>query len=249
MNVLDLFSGIGGFSLGFERAGFKTVAFCEIDPFCQEVLKKHWPETPIYDDVREITKSRLVSDGIGRIDVVTGGFPCQDLSQAGHQKGINAERSGLYKENLRVVSDLMPEIAVFENVTELLIGDNGRWFAQFLYDLAEIGFDAEWHCIPASEFGAAHHRDRVWIIAYPNGTNVQGFKFPKPFCVNPEESRGRQHTRAINACLSADDYIEWRRNINELPQELGALKAYGNTVYPDITEYIGRAIMEGKKNA
>jgi len=168
MNVLDLFSGIGGFSLGLERAGFKTVAFCEIEKFPQKVLKKHWPGVPIYDDVREITNERLISDGIGRIDVITGGFPCQDLSVAGNQKGIEAGRSGLWSELCRIIGDVRCEYAIVENVTALISGDNGRWFGKVLGDLAQIGYDAEWHCIPASELGAHHHRDRVWIIATKN---------------------------------------------------------------------------------
>ena len=164
MNVLDLFSGIGGFSLGLERAGFKTVAFCEIEEFPRKVLKKHWPVVPIYEDVRNVTRERLVSDGIPRIDIVTGGFPCQDISVAGNQKGIEAERSGLWSELCRIIGDVRPRYAIVENVTALISGNNGRWLGKVLGDLAEIGYDAEWHCISASELGAHHHRDRVWII-------------------------------------------------------------------------------------
>ena len=167
LKVLDLFSGIGGFSLGLQRTnGFETVAFCEIEDFPKKVLKKHWADVPIYEDVKNVTRKRLVSDGIPRIDVVTGGFPCQDLSIAGNQKGIEAERSGLWSELCRIIGDVRPRYAIVENVTALISGDNGRWFGKVLGDLAEIGYDAEWHCIPASELGAHHHRDRVWIIAY-----------------------------------------------------------------------------------
>ena len=167
MKVLDLFSGIGGFSLGLERAGMETVAFCEIEEFPRKVLAKHWPNVPIYEDVRNVTAERLRADGIGRIDVVTGGFPCQDLSVAGKQAGIHAERSGLWGELCRIIGDVRPRYAIVENVTALISGDNGRWFGKVLGDLAEVGYDCEWHCIPASELGAHHHRDRVWIICYP----------------------------------------------------------------------------------
>ena len=164
LKVLDLFSGIGGFSLGLERAGMETVAFCEFDEHAQRVLKKHWPDIPIHEDVRTLdgTKYR------GSVDVVCGGFPCQDLSHAGKKAGIEGGRSSLYREMLRIISECLPRYAIFENVSALITGESGRWFAQFLYDLASIGYDAEWHCISASELGAYHHRDRVWIIAYPN---------------------------------------------------------------------------------
>ena len=169
MKILDLFSGIGGFSLGLERAGMKTIAFCEFDKHAQKVLKKHWPDVPIYGDVRELTHERLKSDGINGIDIITGGFPCQDISIAGKQAGIKeGTRSGLWSECARLVGEIRPKYAIFENVTALLSGEQGRWFQRVLFDLSQIGYDAEWHCIPASELGAHHHRDRVWIIAYPS---------------------------------------------------------------------------------
>src|SRR4051794_38144778 len=103
MNVLDLFSGIGGFSLGLERAGMRTVAFCEIDPKCREVLAKHWPGVPCYPDIRTVTGPDLAADGVGPIDVICGGFPCQDISLAGKGAGIEGERSGLWSDYARVI--------------------------------------------------------------------------------------------------------------------------------------------------
>lgn len=133
LKVLDLFSGIGGFSLGLERTGgFETVAFCEIEKYPQKVLAKHWPGVPIYEDVKELTKKQLDTDGITGIDVITGGFPCQDLSVAGKQEGIEAGRSGLWSELCRIISDIRPRYAIVENVTALISGDNGRWFGKFL---------------------------------------------------------------------------------------------------------------------
>ncbi len=174
MKVLDLFSGIGGFSLGLERAGMTTVAFCEIEDYPQKVLKKHWPNVPIYNDVTELTYDRLKSDGITNIDVITGGFPCQDISVAGKQAGIcEGTRSGLWSEVARLIDEIRPKYAIMENVTALISGGGGRWFGRVLGDLAEIGYDAEWHCIPASQLGAHHHRDRVWIIAYPDITAMR----------------------------------------------------------------------------
>ena len=167
MRVLDLFSGIGGFSIGLEKAGFETVAFCEIDSYAQKVLQKNWPGVPIYDDVRTITADRLAADGIG-VDVITGGFPCQDISVAGNQAGIaDGTRSGLWSECARLIGELRPRYAIFENVTNLLNGERGDWFKRVLWDISALGYDAEWHCIPASAVGAHHRRDRIWIVAYP----------------------------------------------------------------------------------
>lgn len=244
MKVLDLFSGIGGFSLGLERAGMETVAFCEFDEHARKVLKKHWPEVPIHNDVRTLDGKQYR----GTIDVVCGGFPCQDLSAAGNQKGFGGERSSLYREMLRIISECLPRYAIFENVTNLLAGDRGRWFGQFLYDLAQVGYNAEWHCISGSAIGTAHHRDRVWIIAYTNGPNGQGLDFQKSLFSYSEESRRREYTRAVDAAKKADDYARERPNFDEVPEELGAikgdLKAYGNAVIPQIPEILGHAIME-----
>ena len=170
MNVLDLFSGIGGFSLGLERAGFKTVAFCEIEPFCQKVLKKHWPEVPIFEDVTALNKETLHAAGI-TVDVICGGFPCQDISFAGKGAGLEGERSGLWREFARLIGELRPRYVIVENVAALL----SRGFEQVLGDLASLGYDAEWHCIPASAIGAVHHRDRIWIIAYTNDQTQSAF--------------------------------------------------------------------------
>ena len=114
MRVLDLFSGIGGFSLGLERAGMQTVAFCEIEPYCRAVLRKHWPNVPCYEDVRNLTADRLRADGIS-IDVICGGFPCQDISTAGKGAGLAGERSGLFYEIARLVGELGPRYVILEN--------------------------------------------------------------------------------------------------------------------------------------
>jgi DNA (cytosine-5)-methyltransferase 1 len=171
LRVLDLFSGIGGFSLGLERTGgFKTVAFCEIEPFPRKVLAKHWPEVTCYHDVRELTANRLAADGIG-VDVICGGFPCQDISVAGKGAGLAGERSGLWSEFARLIGELRPRYAIVENVSALL----GRGLADVLGDLAALGYDAEWHCIPASAVGAPHRRDRIWIVAHPRRFSGAGW--------------------------------------------------------------------------
>ena len=173
LTVLDLFSGIGGFSLGLSKTGgFRTEAFCEIESYPQQVLKKHWPGVPIYDDIQELTSERLVSDGIPAIDVITGGFPCQDISNAGKQAGIEGSRSGLWGEFARLIGEIRPKYAIVENVSALLSGDRGQWFGAVLRDLAGIGYDARWGCISAADCGALHLRNRVWLLSFPNGSQV-----------------------------------------------------------------------------
>lgn len=164
LKVLDLFSGLGGFSLGLERTGgFETVAFCEIDPFCRHVLAKHWPGVLIHDDIQTLSADWLAEMGAWP-DVICGGFPCQDLSYAGKGAGLAGERSGLWREYARLIGEIRPAFVVVENVAALL----GRGLGDVLGDLAALGYDAEWHGIPASAIGAPHRRDRVWIVAYPS---------------------------------------------------------------------------------
>jgi DNA (cytosine-5)-methyltransferase 1 len=161
MRVLDLFSGIGAFSFGLERAGMKTAAFCEIDPYCRRVLARHWPGVPIYEDVKELTAKRLRRDGIA-VDLICGGFPCQDISVAGPGGGLDGTRSGLWWEYRRIIEELRPEWVVVENVDAL----RGRGLDTVLLALDALGYVGEWHLIPASAVGAPHRRDRLWIIAH-----------------------------------------------------------------------------------
>jgi len=156
--VLGLFSGIGGFELGLQRAGFEIVAMCEIDPFCRSVLHKHWPGVPVAADV---TQMRFYK---GMADVVTGGFPCQDVSCAGKRAGLSGGRSGLYRELVRAIRLVRPQHAIVENVAALL----GDGMGTVLGDVAESGFDLEWDCVPACAIGAPHERDRVYIVAHAN---------------------------------------------------------------------------------
>jgi len=250
LRVLDLFSGIGGFSLGLERTGgFETVAFCEIEEFPRKVLAKWWPDVPCYRDVRDLTAERLAADGIAA-DVITGGFPCQDLSSSGKQGGISAGRSGLWSELVRLVGEIRPQFAIIENVTNLLAGNGGAWFATVLSDLAAVGYDAEWHCIQAANIGLPHGRDRVWILAYPNGERWGGlvksqqvqsarlyFESYQPWGANPLWILPNVERIFANR----DGAIE--RNDNGLSEGMDRLKACGNAVVPQIPELIGRAIL------
>jgi DNA (cytosine-5)-methyltransferase 1 len=260
LKVLDLFSGIGGFSLGLERTGgFETVAFCEIEKFPQKVLAKHWPGVPIYEDVKELTAERLAADGITGISVITGGFPCQDLSIAGKQSGINAERSGLWTELARLIGELRPQYAIVENVTALLSGESGRWFQRVLGDLAEIRYDCEWHCIPASSVGAIHDRDRVWVIAYPNKIGSRnGFNYIRrnKLLYGLErftEKSEPKWERVLGGIRENFQTRNWEllkarvRGMDDgLPSEMDRARCsgLGNAVVPQIPELIGRAILE-----
>ena len=244
LKVLDLFSGIGGFSLGLERTGgFKTVAFCEIEEFPRKVLRRHWPDVPIFEDVRTLHAADLPEP----VDVICGGFPCQDLSCAGKQAGFDGERSSLYKEMLRLIGECRPKYTIFENVTALLTGNRGKWFAQFLYDLAEIGFDAQWDSLPASFLGAIHRRDRVWIAAYPVGANVEGLDMQEPIRAYQEKPFRWELARAIDEALPADDYARMRGTHDGVQEVMDRLKALGNAVVPQVVEVIGRAILEADK--
>ena len=171
MTHVDLFSGIGGFALACRHVGLKTICFCESDPFCHRILAKQWPDVPISDDVKQFNGNEWQ-----RPTLLTAGFPCQDASIAQTRKersGLDGERTGLWSELARVISEARPKFALMENVTNLLVGDGGDWFGRILRDLAEIGYDAEWHCIPASHVGAPHQRDRVWIVAHANSEGLE----------------------------------------------------------------------------
>lgn len=266
----SLFAGIGGFDLGFERAGFKTVWQVEIDPFCRKVLEKHFPDARRFSDIKDCHGGlesvcwnhrpfRQCDDCLAPVDVISGGFPCQDISAAGEGAGIDfGERSGLWREQLRIIGEIRPKIASVENVSALLDGDLGR----VLGDLAEIGYDAEWDSLPAAAFGAPHLRDRVWILAYPRqeyGRNARrNNNHGRCKNVLPEGNGGEQtewcEDRELVALVpgvhqgsSADWWLSQSRvarSVNGLPRELVDARngALGNAVVPQIAEWLGHRI-------
>lgn len=191
MNVGSLFAGIGGFELGLERAGFEIEWQVEIDPYCRAVLEHHFPQASRFEDVREVGAANLAP-----VDLICGGFPCQDLSAAGKGAGIDGARSGLWSEFARIVRELRPRYVLVENVPALLTGKGKRWdrapIGRVLGDLAEVGYDAEWARLSAREFGAPHLRQRVWIVAYPRedadpeilGRGTRGAR--RPSCLRPD---------------------------------------------------------------
>ena len=170
LKLLDLFSCIGGFSYAAEKivGGYKTTQFVEIDPYCQSVLHKNFPNIPIHDDIKTFKAKK------GQFDVLTAGFPCQDLSVAGRQKGIGeGTRSGLFYEIIRLLGEIQPKFVLFENVRNLLSHEKGATFQEILFQIAKAGYDAEWSVVSAKDLGACHKRERLWIIAYPFSDRVQ----------------------------------------------------------------------------
>ena len=234
LRVLSLFAGIGGFDLGLERTGgFETVAFCEIDPFCQRVLAKHWPGVPCYDDVRSMEFAA------GRADVITGGFPCQDVSRAGKRAGLSGARSGLYRELVRAIRLVRPRYAIVENVAELLRDGMGV----VLGNLAESGYDAEWDSVPAGFVGAPHWRDRVWIVAHAVGAGLERW-------CPAQAARTTQRELASRACrigTSWPDAPNVPRVGYGLSDWVHRVRALGNAVVPQIPEMIGRAILAAER--
>lgn len=231
----------------------RTVAFCEIDPFARKVLAKNWPEVPIFDDIKTLQGS-----DVDAADVICGGFPCQDISFAGTWNtggvGLAGERSGLWFEYLRIIGEIRPKYVIVENVAALL----NRGLGTILGGLAEVGYDAEWHCIPASAVGAPHIRDRTWIVAYPQ----QEQRIRAVF----NADHASQEIR-LEACKRDADGIRsevggTRRSIPgrwvdqpDPPRVVDGvsdwsyrLGACGNAVVPQIPELIGRAIIEYERS-
>ena len=186
LKLLDLFSGIAGFSYAAEKivGGYKTTQFVEKDPYCQSVIRKNFPNIPIHDDITTFKAEK------GQFDIFTVGFPCQDLSVAGRKKGIGkGTRSGLFYESIRLLREVRPRFALFENVRNLLSHENGETFQEVLFQIAKAGYDAEWSVISARDMGACHLRERIWIVAY---TNDYGSSSSERLRVDGEADSGTQ---------------------------------------------------------
>ncbi len=242
--VLDLFSGIGGFSLGLERTGgFKTVAFCEIDPFCRRVLAKHWPEVPIYEDVRSLTADALARDRIA-VDIIAGGFPCQDLSRAGTGAGIHGPQSGQWGHFARLIGELRPQFVLLENVAALLDGG----MATVCGDLASLGYDAEWDVISACALGAAHMRQRVFLVAYPN--SIYGRKGLRNTVAHQHRPlQAVYDLEGARACVRArlENPSALYGGADDAPDRMDRNRAIGNSIYWQIPNLIGCVILDKVK--
>lgn len=267
MKFGSLFSGIGGFDLGFERAGMECAWQVEIDPFCQKVLEKHWPKVRRYGDVKEVGKQNLE-----HVALICGGFPCQPHSVAGKRQASEDERD-LWPEFFRIICELRPEWVVAENVRGLLSSETGRFFGGVLKDLATCGYDAEWQVLSAAAFGAPHIRERVFIVAnlasqrertisistrrpHKKSINAHGI-FENVSNINRQGLEiGETQTHHTVFPIERRDLgfrgetTNWRvepdlaRMVSRVPNRVDRIKGLGNAVVPQIAEWIGKRIME-----
>lgn len=235
MTYGSLFSGIGGLDLGMDRAGFDCKWQVEFSEYCRKVLEKHWPQVYRWDDVCTFPPTQLDA----AVDVICGGFPCQDVSLAGNQNGIKGLRSGLYAEMLRVVECLRPRAAIIENVSGLRYRGG---LGVVLRDLSRIGYDAEWTMLSACQFGAPHTRKRMFIVAYPNSNGLQGSERRSEeseiiqgriftLC-NPPERQGWQQLPSPCFC----------RGIDGISRKVDRTRGLGNAVAPVVGEFVGRCV-------
>ena len=241
----SLFTGIGGIDLGLERAGMQCRWQVEINNHATQVLEKHWPTTPRFRDVRTVGKHNLEA-----VDLICGGFPCQDISLANvfNPQGLDGERSGLWSEFYRIICEVQPRYVLVENVAALLY----RGLARVLGDLARSGYDAEWHMLQASDFGYPHERKRLFILAYPNTNRRIRIRQPHHLQGGYRVDTGQASDKMV---LLRDmvAHLEQRwgtpsvcRVDDGLPFWLDRLERLGNAVVPDVAEYIGACILQAE---
>jgi DNA (cytosine-5)-methyltransferase 1 len=291
MRFGSLFAGIGGMDLGLERAGMQCAWQVEIDHYARRVLEKHWPSVRRHDDVRTFPPA-----GDWSCDLIAGGFPCQDISNAGRRAGIDGERSGLWGEFARIICVLRPRFVLVENVAALL----GRGMGRVVGDLAECGYDAEWDCLPAAAFGALHIRNRVFLLAYSAAERQQSWRGhsgqnqrPDSFGSDPQaiadSECGRRPSWWQNSresqipepqyCGSSDVHDSFRRRYGTpqetvfagrggiepasgwavepdvgrvadgVPARVDRLRGLGNSVVPQVAQWLGERIMETVKES
>jgi DNA (cytosine-5)-methyltransferase 1 len=233
MKVLSLFSGIGALDLGLEQAGgFETVAFCEIEEWPRQVLKKHWPGVTCHADIKTLKASDIKSE----IDVICGGFPCQDISPAGKGAGLLGTESSLWFEYLRLIGEIRPKYVIIENSGAL----RTRGLGTVLQGLAGFGYDAEWYRLRACDFGAPHQRARTWIIAYPIG-DIKSRQEPR--CWKIGRMGRQQQSFPWNAPWQAK-IAEFRGVDNGTTNRVDRFDTIRNAVVPQIAKEIGKLIMK-----
>lgn len=244
MNVLSLFSGIGGLELGLERAGMTVVGQVEIDPFCRRVLEKHWPEVPRHDDVRTASTWWGGSADRPTVRVVAGGPPCQPASRSGRRLGMGDPRWG-WPWLLDVVRTVRPGYVVVENPAALLDLHGGAAFGWLLGELASLGFDADWSVLSACSMGAPHTRERLLLVAYPNGVHGPAGLGDRPESAPVPAGHLRQGAwpDPLDWAMAPESGV--RRGADGVPDELepARVRALGNAVVPQVAEHIGRLVM------
>jgi DNA-cytosine methyltransferase len=231
MNHLDLFSGIGGFSLALEKVGFRTIAFCERDEYCRLLLQKHWKGVKIYNDIKKLEAKDIEE----KVDILTGGFPCQPYSVAGKQKGTNDDRY-LWPEMFRVIKEVQPTFIIAENVRGLINIQDGMVFETVCSDLESEGFEVQTFVIPAAGVGAPHKRDRVWIVGYSkhNGSLTRLWRTPDAHCDRGASSAKRMQMKVDK----------------KMPISLNDQVAHPNIMWPTPREFMYKdsKVDRGKSN-
>lgn len=265
LNILDLFSGIGGVSLGLHNAApaFKTLAFCEIDPYSTKILNKNFKGIPVFSDVTKLDKSLLESKNIKNIDIITGGFPCQDLSYAGKQKGLEGKKSGLFYEMIRLTNEIRPKFIIYENVHALI--EKKEILNEFIEQNQKIGYDLQWHILRATAFGYPHRRKRAFIIAWDKETFTNSHLFGEiyyksiqyQFINKNKVSIREKKTKSFIPLLDSYNrfptphllYTNHRdiRRDNGLSEALDQIGALGNSLIPEIVEMLGVALINTLK--
>ena len=234
MRVLDLFSGIGGASLGLHWAGMRTVAFCEAEPFCRTVLARHWPGVPVYPDIRTLSAARMRNDGVPGAELLVGGFPCQDTSLAGRGAGLAGARSGLWSHMVRLVAECGPRWVVVENVPGL----RGRGADRVCGELEALGYAVWPLVVGAAHAGAPHLRARVWVVGRSLAADAAGagLEMGQRGATEPPglpvERRGG---------WAAEPGV--RRVGDGVPARVDRVKALGNAIVPACAAMVGRAIL------
>jgi DNA (cytosine-5)-methyltransferase 1 len=236
MKVGELFAGIGGIGLGLEATGgFEVVWQVEKDDYATKVLEKNWPAVRRWDDVKTFPPET----GTWDVDLITAGFPCQDISVAGKGEGLDGKKSGLFYEVIRIAGIIKPRWLLLENVSALLT----RGLDSVLRELAQIGYDSEWHCIPAAHVGAPHRRDRIYIMAHANSEGLQGQR-------GLEETSQICTQEAIRLFSSRVGQSQWGiepdvdRMVNGVPRRVDRIKCLGNAVVPQVAQFMGEIILQ-----
>lgn len=235
----SLFAGIGGFDLGFERAGMTCKWQVEIDDYATKVLEKHWPSVHREQDIRQCGKHNLK-----RVDVICGGFPCQDISNCNvNAVGISGSRSGLWFEYWRIIRELQPRMVVIENVKELSF----RGLDRVLGGLASIGFDAEWQTLSCWPFGSHHKRQRLFIVANRSDTNC--IRWERGAYDMRRTWSNAQFTGLVRRVLRDSVPAGKHERVSDgVSNRVHRLRGLGNAVVPQVAEFVGRMVVDALEN-